>query len=316
MSVSLVLTVLNEGQHIRRLLDSILTQTRKPDQVVVCDGGSSDKTLQIVHEYTCNLPMQIVQAPGTNISEGRNIAISTAKGDIIAVTDSGVRLDPSWLHHLMKQFEDENVVLAAGFYVADPETLFEIAMGATVLPSVEDVDPKRFLPSSRSVAFRKNAWEAVGGYPEWLKYSEDVVFDLRVRDKFGPFAFTPDAIVHFRPRTSLCAFARQYHNYAMGDGRAGLFPYIHLIRYFTYLILLPLGIVAAVMVGPWMWILGVLAGASYMRLPFLRLVRTWDGLSSAERVMAVLLIPVIRVVGDCSKMLGYPVGFWSRWLAR
>ena len=53
---------------------------------------------------------------------------------------------------------------------------------------------------SRSVAFTKGAWRRAGGYPEWLDYCEDVVFDLKLRQKFGPFLFVPEAVVHFRPR--------------------------------------------------------------------------------------------------------------------
>ena len=50
-------------------------------------------------------------------------------------------------------------------------------------PTRDEVDPATFLPSSRSVAFRKAAWAAVGGYPEWLDYCEDLVFDLSLRER-------------------------------------------------------------------------------------------------------------------------------------
>ena len=44
MKVSIVATVKNEGEALRPLLDSILDQTRPPDEVVICDGGSTDDT--------------------------------------------------------------------------------------------------------------------------------------------------------------------------------------------------------------------------------------------------------------------------------
>lgn len=318
MKVSLVLTVLDEGEHIRRLLESILEQTRPPDEVVVCDGGSRDNTLDLLRQYGQRLPLRVVSVPGANISRGRNAAIRSARGDIIAVTDAGVWLEPHWLEYLLRPIESSLAgsgdvpVLAAGFFVADPETTFEVAMGATVLPELRDIDPARFLPSSRSVAFHRSAWEAVGGYPEWLDYSEDVVFDLELRERFGPFAFALDAIVHFRPRSSLRAFARQYFKYAEGDGRAGLFPKIHLIRYFTYLVAAPLVLYAALTVSPWLWLLGGIAGLTYVRTPVRRLRSQWDKLSQLGRVQALLLIPVIRVVGDVAKMAGYPPGVWRR----
>jgi glycosyltransferase involved in cell wall biosynthesis len=308
MKVSLVVTVLNEGDHVRRLLDSVLAQSRPPDEVVVCDGGSRDHTLAVIGEYAGRLPLKLLSAPGANISQGRNTAIRQAAGDVIAVTDAGVWLEAVWLEALMRAIENAGqAALAAGFYQSDPQTSFEVALGATTLPDLSEIDPARFLPSSRSAAFRKTAWQAVGGYPEWLDFSEDVVFDLALRKQFGPFAFAPGAIAHFRPRKSLGAFARQYFNYARGDGRAALWPRIHFIRYFTYLVAAPLLIYAALTVSPLLWLAGLAAGLAYLRRPVQRLAR-------ARQLSPITLfwIPVIRVTGDLAKMLGYPVGVLRR----
>ena len=312
MQVSLALTVLNEGAHVRRLFDSIVKQTRPPDEVVVCDGGSSDDTLTVIAEYSNQLPLRTLNRSGANISTGRNAAIRAARGEIIAVTDSGVQLAPDWLQQLVAAFDHEEIVLAACFFGAEAHSTFQIAMGATVLPALEDVDSTQFLPSSRSIAFRKSAWEAVGGYPEWLHYSEDVVFDITMRERFGDFAFVPGALAHFRPRGSLTAFAQQYFHYAAGDGHAGLFTGLHFIRYFTYLIAIPLGLYAALNVHPAIWVLGALAGLAYVRRPLLRANLLWGPLSMAQRSVVMLLLPIIRVVGDVSKMVGYPAGLCKR----
>ena len=184
----------------------------------------------------------------------------------------------------------------------------ETAMGAAVLPEAVDVDPATFLPSSRSVAFRRAVWEAVGGYPEWLDYSEDVVFDLAVRRRFGPFVFVPEALVNFRPRGSLGALARQYYRYARGDGKANLFPRLHAIRYFAYLVVAPLLVYAALRISPWLWAVGVLAGLAYLRLPLRRLWPKLGALAPLDRLLALLYLPLIRLTGDLAKMVGYPVG--------
>ena len=68
----------------------------------------------------------------------------------------------------------------------------------------EDINPQTFLPSSRSVAFCKTAWEAVGGYPEWLDYSEDLVFDMALKEDVGNFAFAPGPSPTF-VRVAACA---------------------------------------------------------------------------------------------------------------
>ncbi len=312
MKVSIVATVKNEGESLRPLLDSILDQTLPPDEVVICDGGSTDETLAILDEYSRWLPLRVIVAPGSNISQGRNRAIAAATGDIIAATDAGVVLSPTWLEELLAPLADESVQVVSGWFEADPFTDFEVIMGATVLPAREDIDPQAFLPSSRSVAFRKSAWAAVGGYPEWLEHSEDLVFDQALHDHFGPFAFAPDAVAYFRPRSSLRAFYRQYHAYARGDGKANLWPRRHAIRYATYLIGLPLILYAIWRERFAGWLLLLLGVGAYSRRPAERLwANTW-GWRPPARARAFALIPVIRLVGDVAKMIGYPAGVWWR----
>jgi len=330
--VTVISTVLNEGEAIRRLLDSLLAQTRRPDEVVIVDGGSRDSTVAVIQEYAGRLPLRVLVEPGANISRGRNVAIGAATGDVIASVDAGVWLETQWLEKLVAPLESANQQISespnqrissgtirnsqfairnsvAGFFVPDVHTTFEIAMGATVLPTVDEVKPESFLPSSRSVGFTKAAWEAAGGYPEWIDYCEDLIFDFRLRDVVGPFAWAPDAVAHFRPRGSLKAFFKQYYRYARGDGKADLWRKKHLIRYVTYLIALP-GLIALGLLHSPGWWLVLLAGVMlYCATPYHRLRPHLPNLAFIERVKAVLLVPVIRALGDVAKILGYPAGW-------
>lgn len=318
MRVSVIATVLNEGESIRQLMDSLCAQTRRPDEVIVVDGGSRDTTVAVIESYRDRLPLRVVVEPGANISRGRNIAAKHATGDILAITDAGVRLEPAWLAELVAPFESDSALgVVAGFFVPDPQTVFEAAMGATVLPQVADIDPATFLPSSRSVAVRRSAFEAVGGYPEWLDYCEDLIFDLRLKQVTPPFAFAPGALAHFRPRGSIRAFYKQYYLYARGDGKANLWRKRHLIRYATYLIGLPVIVALALVVSPWFWLALLAGGIIYCRTPLRRLPAALSALpfkpSAWDWVKAAAWVPVIRAVGDIAKMVGYPVGLrWRR----
>ncbi|BCX05342.1 MAG: glycosyl transferase [Candidatus Roseilinea sp.] len=315
MRVTLVFTVLNEAASLPALLDSIAAQTRRPDEIVVCDGGSRDDTVALLRgERRFNL--RVIEALGANISRGRNLAIAAASHDIIACTDAGVRLDPHWLEKIVAPLADARCHAVAGFFTPDPHTTFEVAMGATVLPELRDIKAETFLPSSRSVAFRKSAWQAAGGYPEWLDYCEDLIFDMKLRERCGDFAFVPEAVVYFRPRGSLRAFFKQYYRYARGDGKANLFLKRHWVRYMTYLVVLPALLVGLIWGAPAVKLLAallLLAGVvAYTRTPYRRLGRWWRGLPWSEKLKTIALVPVIRVVGDVAKMLGYPVGVWWR----
>lgn len=317
MKVSVICTVLNEGQAIHKLLDSLAQQTRRPDEIIIVDGGSCDETVLLLEEIAQrrSLPLRVIVAPGANISRGRNLAIEAAAGPIIASTDAGVRLDPHWLAELLRPFESTpSPAVVSGFFVPDPHTAFEVAMGATVLPAMNDIKPATFLPSSRSIAFLKSSWQAAGRYPEWLDFCEDLIFDFRLRDEVGPFAFAPKALVYFRPRSTLRAFFKQYYQYARGDGKADLWRKRHAVRYLTYLVGLPFLLGLALIFSPW-WALGgaILGAIGMFTTPYRRLPGLWGKLSALEKLQAILWIPIIRVSGDVAKMIGYPVGWKWRW---
>ncbi len=318
--VSLIMTVRNEAATLPVLLDSLLHQTMLPAEIIIVDGGSSDDTPAAALQYQDRLPIHVIEKPGANISQGRNTAIEAARYSIIAVTDAGVRLDPSWLESLVTPLLESasDIHVVSGFFVPDPQTPFERALGATVLPTLPEINPATFLPSSRSIAFRKEAWESVGGYPEWLDYCEDLVFDIRLRDLDKRFLFAPHAIAHFRPRSTLRSFFLQYYRYARGDGKADLWRKRHAIRYLTYFI----GPLFALfswrnrrsLPGKVGLIMFVTASAAYCYRPYKRLLPMLRDLSLPNALYAISLVPVVRLTGDLAKMLGYPVGLVWRLL--
>ncbi len=316
MKIALIVTVLNEARSLPTLLDSIAAQTRQPDEVIICDGGSADHTIDLLRAER-RFPLRIIERPGANISQGRNAAIAAASGEVIASTDAGVRLDPQWLEKLVEPLlsplptsprtNEQGEEICAGFFLPDVHTPFEIAMGATVLPQLEDVTPEKFLPSSRSVAFTKEAWHTVGGYPEWLDYCEDLIFDFALLKQYGSFAFAPDAIAHFKPRGSLKSFFKQYYLYARGDGKAHLWLKRHVIRYGTYLISLP-AIALLGVISPWFLLLYPIGAVLYLKRPYQRLLPMLRNLNRSGQLRAIGWVPVIRVAGDIAKMIGYPIG--------
>src|SRR5439155_1295245 len=99
---------------------------------------------------------------GANIAAGRNAAVAATTASLVAVADAGVVLAPDWLERLLEPFRDPSVDVVSGFFRAAPRSAFEQALGATTLPAEADVRPERFLPSSRSGAFRRAAGLASG----------------------------------------------------------------------------------------------------------------------------------------------------------
>lgn len=313
-TISLVCTVRDEADNIGALLDSMLAQTRPPDEIVVNDCLSRDATPAIVREYAAREPRIRLVAGGHNISSGRNNAVREARGAIIACTDAGLTLDPRWLEQIVAPIERGEADLVGGFFRPAPRTLFELTLGAVNYREVDEVDPARFLPFGKSMAFRKELWERVGGFPEWLSHCEDLVFDMEAERQGFRRAFAPGALVHFRPRSSLRAFARQYYLYARGDGLAGLWPRRHAVRYAAYAGLAALLLAAARLPRARLPAAALIAAgaAGYTRGPYRRLWGRLRGRPLHERALALALVPIIRLVGDLAKLAGYPAGLLGR----
>ncbi len=219
MKVSLICTVKNEESTIEELLESIIAQTKPPDEVIIVDGGSTDNTLKILRRYKEKLSnLRIIEKPGANIAQGRNIAIKAARNEIIASTDAGCVLDKRWLEEITKPFKEGADVVAGG-YRPLAKNEFEYFQGLVVAPSLERIFKSVARMSSRSIAFKKECWEKAGGYPEDTYTGEDTLFNLRMREKGCRFAFAPNAIVFWRMRPSWSAFAKQFYLYGLGDGR-------------------------------------------------------------------------------------------------
>ncbi|MGC9359222.1 MAG: glycosyltransferase [Anaerolineae bacterium] len=319
MRVSVIVTVLNERDSLPALLSSLAEQTCLPDEVIIVDGGSTDGTLAYLREQARlgRLPLVVLSAPGANISTGRNCAIAAAKGDVIAATDAGVRLGTDWLERLVEPFAHEPAPdVVAGVFRSAPESVFERALGAITLPRLDGLGTGTFLPSSRSVAFTKNAWGSVGGYPEWIDYCEDLVFDLALRRQGAVFALAKGAVAHFRPRPNLAAFAKQYYRYARGDGKADLWRLRHAVRYGTYLVAGPALVGLSVVHSAW-WLVVLAVGAAGMfSRPVRRLLPELRDAKWQDALAMVALLPVIVITGDVAKMVGYPVGLVWRWRHR
>ena len=229
IKVSLICTVKNEEETILDWLESLEKQIRLPDEVIIVDGGSTDGTVELIKEFMkgSRLNIRLIIAPGANIARGRNIAIENSTYDIIASTDAGCKLDPRWLENIVKPFEeDPSVDVVSGVYLPWYENEFQEVAGYIIFPEVDKLDPQKFLPSSRSVAFKKEAWRCVGGYPECLYTAEDTLFDIKLRKIGMKFVLARDAIVYWKVRKNLREIFKQHFNYAKGNGEA----FIHLKR--------------------------------------------------------------------------------------
>ncbi len=302
MKVSLIATVLDAADHVGGFLASVAAQTRPPDDVVIVDGGSTDGTLELLRAAE---GITVIEEPGANISRGRNLAIAHASHDAIAVADADCAYGPGWLEALVAPLE-AGADVAMGVTEPVVGTFFDAVVTSNLPVVADDVDEATFLPSARSVAFRREAIDAVGGYPEWLAIGEDMWVDLRWRERALDMRLAPAAVARWRPRADAAAVWRQYHAYARGDGEAAMHPERHAIRFATYV-----GLAVALSSGRrWPKLLVAVGAVAYASGP---VRRTWARRPSpVDRAKAIVAVPAFQAFADAAKMSGYVAGSWRR----
>lgn len=224
MKISVCITVLNEEKNIHSLLASLLSQTKKPIEINIVDAKSSDNTVMIIKKYQKIHKSIKLKIEAGSIAHCRNVSIMMAKGGIIALTDSGCIPNKDWLEKMYKPFREYRCeLLVAGFYTMPfSNSIQEVASVYLGIPE-KRFNPKKFLPSARSVAFSKTVWVKIGGFDESLeKGGEDTKFFYDCVKNNVKIVRVGNARVSWLElsQMNLATIANKFYVYAKGDGQA------------------------------------------------------------------------------------------------
>lgn len=159
-SLSIIIPVYNEEDYIEACLRAIAAQTDAPDEVIVVDNNSTDRTAEIAKNFPF---VKVLRAKKQGVLHARNKGFDAAKGDIIGRIDADTVLQPEWVETVKRVLADRRYAAATGpvFYYdmllgkrnywLDHKIRLNLYKGAPDVP---------FLFGSNS-ALRRAAWEKV-----------------------------------------------------------------------------------------------------------------------------------------------------------
>lgn len=179
VDISVCIATYNSAKTLRVCLDSILQQSVKPREVLVCDGGSTDGTLKILEEY----PVKIVATNMKGVGSARNVLTSAASGKIVAWIDSDVAIAANWLELMEKIHEDHSEIDSLSSLMrlvdtkeAEEKSKIPVHLKKMVLKTI-DVRAREI--SQSALTIKKDVIQRAGGYDPFFEWGEE--WDLKIR---------------------------------------------------------------------------------------------------------------------------------------
>lgn len=324
--MTVVVPAYNEEQAAEGSLRTVAAQLREGDQLLVVHDRSTDGTAAVLDRVALDIgPACVVvhrPPPASGIASARNEGIRRAANDHIACTDIGCYARPGWLDALRAGFSTtSSPSLVTGLYAVGGTSPVERAFSLACYPQPDEArragpwarlyskflgnvsDPT--LPTGRSVAFTREAWSAVGGFPEHLATAEDVTFGRALSAAGHRCVLAADALVTWEPRADLADTARMYYRYGFGDGESGdrLLIGRNVARMAAYL----LGTAAVVRGGRGLRATMAAGAAAYLSLPVAR------GAAAGAPPAVFAAMPVALAVKDIAKGVGCVRGLLVHW---
>ncbi len=221
-AVSVVMPVRDEAPHLRRAVEAIRSQQYPgPLEICLAVAPSADGTEAIAATLAREHPdVTVVPNPDGGPAAGLNAAIAATRGPVVVRVDGHSELSPGYIAQAVATLRETGAVNVGGIQQARGTTPFEGAVAAAMTSRFGTGDA-RFHYGGRPGptdtvylgVFDRGALERVGGFDERLVRNQDYELNIRLRQAGGVVWFDPDLTVHYRPRGSLGALARQYFEY-------------------------------------------------------------------------------------------------------
>jgi glycosyltransferase involved in cell wall biosynthesis len=192
MKISVVIPAYNEEYLLPKTIASLMHLSRKPDEILIVDGGSKDRTAAVSREAGAN----VLIVPHRGIGYARQRGLQAAKGDVVAFTDADTVLPDDWLAKIEETLSKPGVVgLFGSFRVPDGWWVYRWYINY-VQPTVNQIYwwfGIPMAPGQNSAFWRKSGLDA-GGFPEDFKIAEDIEMARRLMTQ-GKVVYLPDLIV-------------------------------------------------------------------------------------------------------------------------
>lgn len=173
LSITVVICAYNEEEWIAATLDSLTQQRRFPDEIIVVNNASTDRTSAIIENFISAHPelniKQVYEAK-QGLHHAREAGWRATSGDIVAITDADIRFPEDWLEIIEASFQNDPEVQAITGIVRYPEAPAFINWVTWICDQLYQPEgigkfiTQEYILNGGNSAYRRSALEAVNGY--------------------------------------------------------------------------------------------------------------------------------------------------------
>ena len=221
-SVSVIMPIRNEAEHLEAAVTSVLTQDYpEPFEVCLAVGPSDDGTESVAARLAeRESRVLVVPNPAGVTPVALNTAIAATSGEVVVRVDGHAALSDGYIRRAVETMIRTGAVNVGGMQVPTPETPFEEAVAAATTSWLGTGGASYRVGGDEGPVdtvylgvFDRAAGDAVGWFAPDLIRNQDYELNIRLREAGGTVWFDPSLSVGYRPRGSWTTLTKQYFEY-------------------------------------------------------------------------------------------------------
>ena len=221
MTISILIPAHNEEKSIKKCVESCLRQTRKPDEIIVINDGSSDKTGQILQEFIGKIKIINLYAPTGSKSFAQEIGLSSVWTDVFVCTDADTVLDNRFLGFVERDFQEPDVEAVSGYVKSQKANWLtvcrglEYAIGQNFHKLAQSYIDVLFVIPGAAGAFRTETFRktVVFGHDT---LAEDLDFTFKFHERGLKIKYDTEAVVYTQDPMTLPSYINQMRRWSGG----------------------------------------------------------------------------------------------------
>ena len=221
--ISVILPCRNEEHYIKKVLDFFIAAAPENKELIIGDGASTDRTREIVAEYSAVHPeIILIDNPDRFVPFALNRCIAKSSGEFIVRLDAHTEYAPDYFSKIVETFEKTGAEIVGGPMRAKGNKSFQQAVAVCTSTKFgvgdsqfHDDTAEGYTDSVYLGAWRKKIFDTTGMFDEAMLRNQDDEFHYRAKSKGMKIYLNPEIRSWYYPRSSFRTLMKQYFQYGL-----------------------------------------------------------------------------------------------------